>query len=129
MHSIPQCGSAPTFISFPCLQKIESVLQKQSKRKGAHVYFIRNTTTIETATAIPVVTATCVFPNINCCAIAVIRDVKPATSATMTIRAIVDRLFCSLMRSPLKEDSHTTFGALRGRGTPALRYRRNSKLK
>src|SRR5262245_29460814 len=31
MHTIPQYGSAPTFISFPCLQKIESVLQKQSK--------------------------------------------------------------------------------------------------
>jgi hypothetical protein len=76
---------------------MEGVLQKQSGRKGMHVYFIRHATTIEAANATAVVTTTRVFPSTACCAIAAIKAAKKATSVTMPTRTIVDRLFCSLI--------------------------------
>jgi hypothetical protein len=66
------------------------------------VYFIRHATNIEAAKATAVVTTTRVFPSIACCAIAVMKAAKKATSVTMPTRTIGDRLFCSLMRFPLR---------------------------
>jgi hypothetical protein len=77
-------------------------LAKAVNPEGVPVYFIRHATAIAVATATPDVTATRVVPNINSCAIAAIKDVKPPTSATMPMRAIVDRFFCSLMCFPLR---------------------------
>ena len=94
-----QCGY---FHQIPLSKNNGWRLAKAVNPEGVPVYFIRHATAIAVATATPDVTATRVLPNINSCAIAAIKDVKPPTSATMPMRAIVDRFFCSLMCFPLR---------------------------